>query len=243
MNSQLKWLTSRPIAHRGLHNSDNKIYENTLSACRDAIAGGYNIEVDLQLACDNKPVIFHDFTLERMAGEERNVRELNTTQLRQMHIGEGGDHVASLQELLELTKGKVGLVLELKGLAGKDDGFVESVAECLKTYDGPVALMSFNHWLLHDIRKIAPDFPLGLVAQGDDEQYQSHKMIADGCQIDFVSYDFRDLPCKFTSDFRKQFQTAAKPLICWTIKSAQEMAIAYQHSDQITFEGFKPDIL
>jgi hypothetical protein len=97
--------------------------------------------------------------------------------------------------------------------------------------------MSFGPWLLKDARRLAPDLPLGLVAKGDDRQYQSHKMIAEQCDIDFVSYNHKDLPCKFATEFRN----CGKPLISWTIKSPQQQRHARQNSDQITFEGFDPD--
>jgi glycerophosphoryl diester phosphodiesterase len=62
----LGWLTARPIAHRGLHDKTTGIVENTLSAARAAIAGGYAIEVDVQPDADLEPVVFHDETLERL---------------------------------------------------------------------------------------------------------------------------------------------------------------------------------
>ena len=49
----LKWLTARPIAHRGLHDGATAI-ENTASAFRAAIDGGYGIETDVQLTADGQ---------------------------------------------------------------------------------------------------------------------------------------------------------------------------------------------
>jgi len=237
MTTDLNWLIDRPSAHRGYHNIDRSIYENTLSSCADAIECGFNIEVDLHPARDGKPVIFHDFSLERMTGDKRNLRDLSTEQLQKLAIGNSRDHIPMLEELLEMTAGKVGLVLEMKGLAGKDAGFVESIANNLKHYEGPVAIMTFYHWLLRDARTIAPHLPLGLIAKDDDAQYGSHKMIAEECNVDFVSYKFKDLPCKFSREFR----TTGKPLICWTVKTPAQLLEARHHCDQVTFEGFNPD--
>ena len=237
MTSNLDWLTARPIAHRGLHDAKMGIYENTLSACKAAIDRRFNIEVDMHPAKNKAPVIFHDLTLERMSADPRNVRDLDSGQLRKIHIGDSSDYIATLDELLELTAGKVGLVLEMKGLVGQDEDFVEAVARCLIGYDGPVVLMSFHHWLLRDTRKFAPHIPLGLVAKGDEKQYDSHKMIADQCAIDFVTYKWQDLPCNFAT----QFANSGRPLICWTTKTPQQSLAALQYCDQITFEGFDPD--
>ena len=45
-------------------------------------------------------------------------------------------------------------MLELKGEAGADAGFVEAVAETIRGYHGPLALMSFDHWLVADARRL-----------------------------------------------------------------------------------------
>ena len=178
MTNTPDWLSARPIAHRGLHEAENGILENTLSACKAAIDRGFHIEVDLHPSSDLVPVVFHDLTLERMCGDVRKVRELTARQLGEISIGKTNDRVASLEELLKLTGGKVGLVLEMKELAGHDQGFVEAIGKCLANYNGPVALMSFNHWLLKDARDILPDLLLGLVAHGDERQYEVHRKIA-----------------------------------------------------------------
>jgi len=59
----------RPIAHRGLHDEGKGIVENSASAIEAAIAKGYAVEVDLQCAKDDQPVVFHDATLERLTSE------------------------------------------------------------------------------------------------------------------------------------------------------------------------------
>ena len=56
----LDWLTARPVAHRGLHDAQRGIVENTASAFSAAIAGRYAIECDLQLAGDGEAMVFHD---------------------------------------------------------------------------------------------------------------------------------------------------------------------------------------
>jgi len=230
-------MTARPIAHRGYHNVENAIYENTLSACSAAIEHGFNIEVDLHPAGNGQPVMFHDPTLERLSGDPRNVRDLNPGQLAEIKIGNGSDNIATLDQLLQLTDGKTGLVLEMKGIIGEDDGFVAAIANSLKNYHGPFVLMSFYHWLLKDVRNIIPKTPLGLTAVFGDEKYEMHKSIAEECDVDFVSYKWSDLPCRFATEFRQ----SGKPVICWTTKSAKQMNEALKHCDQVTFEGFNPD--
>ncbi len=60
------WLTARPIAHRGLHDAASGVIENTPSAFRAAIAGGYGIECDLQISADGEAMVHHDDALGRL---------------------------------------------------------------------------------------------------------------------------------------------------------------------------------
>ena len=66
-SQDLRWLTERPIAHRGLHDLNRTVWENTLSAFSRAVEAGYAIECDLQYAADGVPVVFHDATLAAIA--------------------------------------------------------------------------------------------------------------------------------------------------------------------------------
>ena len=47
-------------AHRGLHDAQNNIPENSMAAFLKAVENGYGIELDVQLTKDGIPVIFHD---------------------------------------------------------------------------------------------------------------------------------------------------------------------------------------
>ena len=58
--SKLAWLTERPVAHRGYHDMNKEVWENTLSAFSRAIDAGFAIECDLHYASDSVPVVFHD---------------------------------------------------------------------------------------------------------------------------------------------------------------------------------------
>ena len=65
----------------------------------------------------------------------------------------------TLGQLLRLVKGRVPLVLELKGRKGDDEGFADAVLEALEGYEGHVALMSFDHWLLQGPQGARPALP------------------------------------------------------------------------------------
>src|ERR1043165_4637645 len=61
-----KWLIARPVAHCGLHDAAAGVIENTASAFKAAIAGGYAIETDVQISADGEAMVHHDFALGRL---------------------------------------------------------------------------------------------------------------------------------------------------------------------------------
>ena len=69
MTPPLDWLTARPIAHRGLHDSTQGLIENTAAAVRAAISAGYGIEVDVQLSGDGEAMVYHDDALGRAVSQ------------------------------------------------------------------------------------------------------------------------------------------------------------------------------
>lgn len=234
----VQWLKETPIAHRGLHDENANIFENTLSATRAAVDHNYNIEVDLHISSDGVPIVFHDITLDRLTRERGSVRQKTIHELQQMKIMDTQDTIPSLVEFLNLVDGKVAVVLELKGheIPQRDQGFVGAVAEALSNYKGRAAIMSFDHHLLQDARKIAPHLPLGLTAYKDDSAYNEHMEIAAACNVDFISYELENLDTRFVSEFRE----TGRPIISWTIKTKEDLIYSNKFADQPTFEGFKP---
>ncbi|MDP3526296.1 MAG: glycerophosphodiester phosphodiesterase family protein, partial [Hoeflea sp.] len=195
----LGWLTARPIAHRGYHDMNQSIWENTKSAFERAVAANYAIECDVHIATDGVPVVFHDDDLERLCGLKGDVRERTSQELAQLRVGGTADGVMSLPGLLKLVKGQVPLVIELKGRPGEDDGFADAVVECLEGYDGPVALMSFDDRLLRDLKAAGATCPVGLTAEGArPETFFAHED-AMNLGLDFMSYCVHHLPNAFVA--------------------------------------------
>lgn len=230
------WLTERPIAHRGYHDLNRKVWENTLSAFARAADAGFAIECDLQYAADAIPVVFHDDDLKRLCGIQGDVRQRTAAELGLLKVGGTEDGVPTLRQLLDLVKGRVPLVLELKGREGDDDGFALAVLDTIEDYDGPVALMSFDQWLLKDLKEIGTSRPVGLTAEGArPENFAVHEE-AMQLGLDFVSYHYGHLPNAFISRQRD----LGRPIITWTVRDDEARTITALNADQMTFEGFDP---
>lgn len=232
------FLTRRPIAHRGLHDMNRARWENTLSAFEAAIAGDYAIECDVHLTADGKVVVFHDSELKRLAGRDGHVHDCTLAEMTALAIGGTSDRAPSFDALLDLVDGRVPLVVELKGVEGRDRGLVAAIGERLRRYRGEAAIMSFDHWLVRRFRADAPGVPAGLTAWGKKPaDMEAHfSMLAH--DIDFVSYAWDHLPNPFISFFRERL---GRPVITWTVRNAEAVAATRAHADQMTFEGFLPE--
>ncbi|PSH69317.1 glycerophosphodiester phosphodiesterase [Phyllobacterium brassicacearum] len=235
--ASIDWLKSVPIAHRGLHDLNRLRWENTLSAFDAAADAGFAIECDVHLSADGKAVVFHDGQLDRLTGQAGSIDKLTAAQAANLRVGGTNDHVPTLTETLRLIGGRVPIVIELKGMPGRDDGLVKAVADDLAGYDGLAAIMSFDHHLIRLFGKDAPGIPAGLTAEGlRDEELEAHfAMLAYG--IDFVSYNVHHLENRFVEFVRGKL---GLPVISWTVRNFDDKLISDRHVDQITFEGFDP---
>lgn len=234
--ADISWLTRRPIAHRGFHDLNRVRWENTLSAFDAAVERDYAIECDVHLSADGVPVVFHDNVLNRLAGRDGFVHDLTAAELAQLRIGGTQDHVPTLAEMLARIGGRVPLVIELKGVEGKDGGLVAAVAKALRGYRGKAAIMSFDHWLVRRFAADAPGIPAGLTAEGRTmADLEAHfSMLAH--PISFVSFSVLDVPNPFVAFVRDRL---AMPVITWTVRNEETRAATFAHADQMTFEGFE----
>ena len=99
-------------AHRGLHDNETDAPENSMSAFRRAVEAGDGIELDVQVTKDKIPVVFHDFTLQRVCGQEGKVCDYTYEELQQFCLVDRDRNVTPykiprLKDLLEWGKDKV----------------------------------------------------------------------------------------------------------------------------------------
>ena len=237
MTMNATWIKDVPVAHRGYHDLNKTVWENTLSAFTRAIDAGFAIECDIQLSADSVPMVFHDHDLVRLCGIKGEVRERMANELCALSVGGTSDRIPTLKQMLALVKGRVPLVIELKGInAEQDDGFIESVLEVLEGYEGKVALMSFDFHLLRALKAAKCPYPVGLTAEGNTpEKFFEHD---EGMHLglDFISYFWGHLPNSFVTAQRSR----GIPVITWTVRDENARNHTYTHADQMTFEGFDP---
>lgn len=238
-----------PIAHRGLHSQG--VPENSLPAFRAAIEAGYGIELDVQPAADGTPMVFHDYDLTRMCDDEGYISDMDLDDLAKERLLGTEETIPTLAETLREIAGKVPLLIEIKdqdGRLGTTIGEVHArVAALLEGYDGPVAVMSFNPNTVAAFADAAPDVVRGLTSCAfdkddwpmlDDETRENLAALADFDRVgaEFTSHDWRDLANPSVAALKSR----GVPVLCWTIRSAEEAEEARQRADGITFENFRP---
>ncbi len=133
-----------------------------MAAFKKAVDGGYGIECDVQLSKDGVPVIFHDFTLARVArypegeipqdavknpdgsfGVRGKVIDYTFEELSRFHLLNSDEKIPKFEEFLKLVDGKIPLIVELK-IELKDLSVCSKVDELLRDYKGVYCIESFN---------------------------------------------------------------------------------------------------
>ncbi len=244
----LSGLTARPIAHRGLHDAENGIIENTPSAATAAIAARYGIETDLQISADGEAMVYHDDRLGRLTDGAGAVREWSAAALRQVPFRATGDRMMALGELCDLVAGRVALLVELKSRFDGDLRVADRAAAVLADYAGPVGIMSFDPALIVRLRRIAPTLTRGIVAERHyrDPEWRflrparklelAFLMHGGTSRPDFIAYRVADLGAIAPRAARHMF---GLPLLAWTVRSASDRVRAVRFADQMIFEGFR----
>ena len=246
------WLTARPIAHRGLHDSAKGIIENSAEAAEAAIAAGFAIECDVQLSRDGEAMVFHDDTLERLTLAAGPVRDRSAGDLAALVLRGGRTGPPRFANLLARIAGRTPLICEIKSRFDGDGALLERVVRTIADYAGPLALKSFDPEVIARLRAHPPRSPdgalrpLGIVAMANytpEEWPELTETQRRGCAAflhirrtmpDFLSFHVDDLPHP-TPTLLKALRES--PTITWTVRNAAQRARAKAYADQIIFEG------
>jgi glycerophosphoryl diester phosphodiesterase len=243
--ADLDWLIARPLAHRGLHDDQKGIIENTCSAFAAAIAARYGIECDLQISSDGEAMVYHDDTLGRLTETSGRLDAMTAAELKRVTFRATRDHMMTLGELCDFVAGRAALLIELKSPRAGDRRLAARAAKVLFSYAGQAAVMSFEPAQIVDLRRIAPRLPRGMAmrkhawSRAFAAPRRSMPALAHGltARPQFVAYSVSDLPALLPTLMRSVF---GLPLLAWTVRSADDRETAARYADQMIFEGFRP---
>lgn len=238
------WISSVPIAHRGL-NSDT-IPENSMASFEAAIAKQYAIELDIHLLADGNIAVFHDEDLQRVTGVEGKIADQTAAQVQQLKLLHTDQTVPLIEEALALVQGKVPLLIEIKSKDKSKVGTLEpTLMQKLADYTGDYAIQTFNPYSLEWFKHHAPQVPRGQLSgnfKGEDLTW-SKKLLLSNLLLNavsrphFIGYDIQALPHPAPAIARQWFKI---PIVAWTVRSETDRAKAEKVADNIIFEHILP---
>jgi glycerophosphoryl diester phosphodiesterase len=243
MKKNLDWLKTSLIAHRGLHQKDQSVPENSLLACQLALDNGYAIEIDVNMLKDGTVVVFHDDDLVRMCGIDQKLSNLNHQDIKDIKLKNSLETIPTLAQVLHLVSGRMPLLIELKP---KGDVIKLSSAchQVLKDYVGTYAIFSFHPKVVWWFKKNDPKTIRGQISSYflDEDLSNIKKFIMKRMYFnrwtkpDFISYDINHLPNKYLDRAFKKGLT----VISFAAQSQDALDRVKSFYDNAVFEHFIP---
>lgn len=241
------FLVGKLYAHRGLHDGNDRVVENSLEAFRLAVEEGYGIELDVQPTRDGRLAVFHDDSLKRLCGRDVRIRDLTWEELEAYPLPDGS-RIPLFQEVLDLVAGKVPLIVEIKhyGDAGRN---ARLALEALKAYAGPYCVESFHPLALWHFRFHAPHVLRGQLASGGKREGEASSLEHFAMKYLLVNWIGRPHFVAYSSAsdhnlsvwLHKFLWFRQTLLVAWTIRDQAALDQARRHYQMFIFEGFRPD--
>lgn len=233
------------FAHRGLHDNAADAPENSMAAFRKAVEAGFGMELDVQVTKDGVPVIFHDFTLNRICGVEGKPAECTYEELQAYTLCNSGERIPRLADLLAMVDGRVPLIVEIKAETA-DVSCCTVIDEMLRAYRGAYCIESFNPMVLWWFRRNHMEAVRGQLSSNFRKEgvywnvlhfAMTHLLFNFLTKPDFIAYnhEFREEPGRRIC--RRLYR---HPAAAWTIRSEQELAAALEEFDVFIFDSFLP---
>lgn len=242
IRQEYKWLTDVYVAHRGLFNNED-IPENSLPAFERAATQGFGMETDVQCTKDGILVVFHDDNLKRMTGVDGRICNYTLDELRKLKLLDTECVIPTFEEFLQAANG-ANLVVEIKP-HGKTGYIEEKTYEMLKTYKGNFSVESFDPFVIRWFKLHAPEVIRGTLScsyEGTGFGKMKKWLLSqlklckwNGSQ--FIAFDAATIDTnKAVKRFRKRI-----PILCWTIRSQEELDKLEPYFDNIIFDSFLPE--
>ncbi|MHB8770625.1 MAG: glycerophosphodiester phosphodiesterase [Syntrophales bacterium] len=223
------WRGKYPLAvtaHRGF---SGEYPENTLAAFRAAIAAKADmVELDVHLTRDKEIVVIHDDTLERTTDGKGDVADKTLAELKKLDAGFrfnprfSGEPIPTLAEVLEVTRGRVLVNIELKKgkkafpytleeLADRTLAVVEKAG-----MTDQVLFSSFDPAAIDRIRERNPRLPVAAITQ---KPWLTPEEAGGGKRYPAINSSFRNL----NEQNVRLARTAGLQVHAWTVNTPTDM--------------------
>ena len=228
-------------AHRGLFDNDGDAPENSLKAFERAVKAGYGMEMDVQVTKDGVPVVFHDFTLERMCGKGGKVCDYTWQELKDFTLAKSRETIPLFADVLKAVGGRVPLIVEIK-VEWMDLSVCPAADKLLRSYQGLL-------WYRRNHREIVR----GQLSDGfvkASRLKESWHLLVQNFLLQNLLFNWLTKP-DFVAYNHKYEEVLARRLcknlygnmaVAWTIKSQEELERAKSKFDLFIFDSFLPDL-
>ena len=204
-------------AHRGYSAAAP---ENTLPAFQLAIDQGCEwAELEVQMTKDGVVMVTHDTSLRRCTGRNENIYDLTYHEVRKLDAGRWfgqkytGAKVPTLEEVLDLCKGKIQLNIEIKPNAATPELEAETVRIIQeKGFEKDCVITSQSYETLCKAKELDPEIETGYILA-----------LGVGTYYDLPAADFFSVESTFiTAGMVQQIHLRGKTISAWTINRQQD---------------------
>lgn len=223
------------IAHRG---ASGVAPENTLAAIQEAIDfGADSVEIDVRLSRDNEVYLMHDSKVNRTTSGSGHIRHLNSEIIQKLDAGLWydikfqGEKVPTLSQVLNLCKGKVKLLIEVKSAERKRYPLlcqkISDLIDEFGAYDW-VTVQSFDTKVLHMFNWVNPKLNISKLVVYNvgltplkiyfDEKLRRGNLL-DVDYLTGINVDYRYATKRLVDNIH----AAEKKIFCWTANKTLPM--------------------
>lgn len=208
------------VAHRGYV---AKGVENSLEALEAAAKEKASyVEMDILLTKDHQFVVMHDYNLKRLAGVDKNVKDMTLAEVQGLKNQQDGhtSHIPSFEEFVTRAKElKMPLLVELKPHGAEPENYVDLFVQKMKDLgvEKDYPTMSLDLSVMEKVEKKAPEIKTGYVIPIQFGQFEN-------TSVDFFAIeDF-----SYQEDLVTQAHEMKKELYVWTINDEQKLTAYLQ---------------
>ncbi|MBR3704072.1 MAG: glycerophosphodiester phosphodiesterase [Oscillospiraceae bacterium] len=239
-------LSAFRYAHRGLHDKEQGIPENSLPAFRRAVEHGFGAELDVHLLKDGSLAVFHDSSLKRICGVDGKIEDLTAQDLKNYHLLGTEETIPLFTDVLALFEGKTPLIVELKVVDGNAAALTDAAMALLREWNGTYCIESFHPAAVAHMKKRYNDVIRGQLTENFFRERKPSVFIAFLMTLllttaftrpDFIACDYRDRSNISLRLMRRLYKVHE---VGWTIREQSTMELLEQDGVTPIFENFIP---
>ena len=210
VNDQIKLIAHRGDVSKGVENS----LEALEAAAKEKAAFA---EMDILLTKDHQFVVMHDYNLKRLAGVDKDVKDMTLAEVQGLKIQQDGhtSHIPSFEEYVKRAKElKMKLLVELKPHGAEPENYVDIFVQKMRDLgiEKDYPAMSLDLSVMEKVEKKAPEIKTGYVIPIQFGRFENDS-------VDFFAIeDF-----SYQEELVTQAHEMKKELYVWTINDKQKL--------------------